>query len=85
LVGVQLTISDAHPGLKVALAKVFGAPWQRCTVHFLRDLRGHARKDQHDALGAVGRLAAAVAAEDDEGGPGLYRAARAVDASRRLA
>jgi transposase-like protein len=30
-----------------------GAPWQRCTVHFLRDLRGHARKDQHDALGAL--------------------------------
>ena len=53
LVGVQLAISDAHPGLKAALAKVLGAPWQRCTVHFLRDLRGHARKDQHDALGAV--------------------------------
>ena len=53
LLGVQLAISDAHPGLKAALAKVLGAPWQRCTVHFLRDLRGHARKDQHDALGAV--------------------------------
>jgi putative transposase len=53
LVGVQLAISDAHPGLKAALAKVLGAPWQRCTVHFLRDLRGHARKDQHDALGAL--------------------------------
>jgi putative transposase len=53
LVGVQLTISDAHPGLKTALAQVLGAPWQRCTVHFLRDLRGHARKDQHDALGAL--------------------------------
>ena len=53
LLGVQLAISDAHPGLKAALATVLGAPWQRCTVHFLRDLRGHARKDQHDALGAV--------------------------------
>ena len=53
LVGVQLAISDAHPGLKAALAQVLGAPWQRCTVHFLRDLRGHARRDQHDALGAV--------------------------------
>jgi transposase-like protein len=53
LVGVQLAISDAHPGLKAALAKVLGAPWQRCTVHFLRDLRGHVRKDQHDALGAL--------------------------------
>jgi putative transposase len=53
LVGVQLAISDAHPGLKAAIARVLGAPWQRCTVHFLRDLRGHCRKDQHDALGAL--------------------------------
>jgi putative transposase len=54
LVGVQLAISDAHPGLKTAIARVLGtAAWQRCTVHFLRDLRGHCRKDQHDALGAV--------------------------------
>ena len=53
LVGVQLAISDAHPGLKNALAQVLGAPWQRCTVHFLRDLRGHVRKDQHDLLGAL--------------------------------
>jgi len=53
LVGVQLAISDAHPGLKNALAQVLGAPWQRCTVHFLRDLRGHARREQHDMLGAL--------------------------------
>jgi putative transposase len=53
LVGVQIAISDAHPGLKSAIARVLGTAWQRCTVHFLRDLRGHARRDQHDALGAV--------------------------------
>ena len=53
LVGVQLAISDAHPGLKAAIARVLGTAWQRCTVHFLRDLRGHCRKDQHDALGAL--------------------------------
>jgi putative transposase len=39
--------------LKAAIARVLGSPWQRCTVHVLRDLRGHARKDQHDALGAL--------------------------------
>ena len=55
LVGVQLAISDAHPGLKNALAQVLGAPWQRCTAYFLRDLRGHVRKDQHDVLGALVR------------------------------
>src|SRR3954454_15684088 len=53
LVGVQLAISDAHPGLKAALAQVLGTPWQRCTVHFLRDCLGHARKDQHGLLGAL--------------------------------
>src|SRR5256885_14689354 len=51
--GVQLAISDAHPGLKAALARVLGCPWQRCTVHFLRDCLGHARRDQHGLLGAL--------------------------------
>src|SRR3954471_7596706 len=55
LVGVELAISDAHPGLKAALAQVLGAgaAWQRCTVHFLRDCLGQARKDQHGLLGAL--------------------------------
>jgi putative transposase len=53
LVGVQLAISDAHPGLKAALAQTLGAPWQRCTVHFLRDCLGHARRDQHGVLAAL--------------------------------
>jgi putative transposase len=53
LLGVQLVISDAHEGLKNAIAKVLGAPWQRCTVHFLRDCLGHARSDQHGLLGAL--------------------------------
>ena len=51
LVGVQLAISDAHPGPKAAIAKVLGAPWQRCTVHFLRDCLGHARKRPARAAG----------------------------------
>jgi putative transposase len=53
LVGVQLAISDAHAGLKAAIAKVLGCAWQRCTVHFLRDCLGHARRDQHGLLGAL--------------------------------
>ena len=53
LVGVQLAISDAHAGLKAAIAKVMGCAWQRCTVHFLRDCLGHARKHQHGLLGAL--------------------------------
>jgi transposase-like protein len=55
LVGCQLVISDAHAGLKAAIARVLGAgaPWQRCTVHFLRDCLGQARKDQHGLHGAL--------------------------------
>ena len=53
LAGVQLVISDAHEGLKQAIAQVLSAPWQRCTVHFLRDCLGHARKDQHGLLAAL--------------------------------
>jgi transposase-like protein len=53
LVGVQLAISDAHSGLKAAIAKVLGCAWQRCAVHFLRDCLGHARRDQHGLLAAL--------------------------------
>jgi putative transposase len=38
LSGVQLVISDAHQGLKGAIAAVLqGAGWQRCRVHFVRN------------------------------------------------
>jgi putative transposase len=53
LTGVQVAISDAHAGLKAAIAMVLGCAWQRCTVHFLRDCLGHARKDQHGLLAAL--------------------------------
>jgi putative transposase len=39
LSGVRLVISDAHEGLKAAIGAVFlGAAWQRCRVHFLRNV-----------------------------------------------
>ena len=38
LTGVQLAVSDAHQGLKTAIAAVLsGASWQRCRVHFVRN------------------------------------------------
>ena len=41
LSGVHLVISDAHAGLKTAVAQQFtGATWQRCRVHFMRNLHG---------------------------------------------
>lgn len=32
--GVQLVVSDAHAGLKAAIAQTLDCPWQRCTVHY---------------------------------------------------
>ena len=41
LAGVHLVISDAHAGLKSAVAQQFsGSSWQRCRVHFMRNLHG---------------------------------------------
>jgi len=51
--GVQLVVSDAHAGLKKAIGQVLGCPWQRCTVHFLREALGHARRDQQPMLAAL--------------------------------
>ena len=37
--GVRLVVSDAHEGLKDAIAAVLlGSAWQRCRVHFLRNV-----------------------------------------------
>jgi transposase-like protein len=38
LSGVRLAISDEHQGLKAAIERVLACPWQRCTVHFVRNM-----------------------------------------------
>ncbi|MCZ7664671.1 MAG: IS256 family transposase [Thermoleophilia bacterium] len=55
LTGVLLCVSDAHPGLKKAIAQVLGCPWQRCTVHFLRDMKGHVGRSQQQMVAAAVR------------------------------
>jgi len=62
LQGVELVVSDAHAGLKKAIAQVLGCPWQRCSVHFLRESLGHARREQQPMLAAL--LRALFNAED---------------------
>ena len=64
LAGVQLVVSDAHAGLKKAIGQVLGCPWQRCSVHFLREALGHARREQQPMLAAL--LRAIVNAESAE-------------------
>jgi putative transposase len=50
LSGVELVVSDDHKGLKAAIARHFqGASWQRCQVHYARNLLGmvgHARRKE---------------------------------------
>jgi transposase-like protein len=51
--GVRLAISDDHEGLKAAIARVLGTAWQRCTVHFVRDMLYHCRRDQRGLVAAA--------------------------------
>jgi putative transposase len=62
LSGVKLVISDAHEGLKAAVAKVFNATWQRCRVHFMRNALAHAGKSGRRVVSAF--IATAFAQED---------------------
>jgi putative transposase len=51
--GIKLVISDAHLGLKAAIAKVFKATWQRCRVHFIRNALAYAGKGQRQVVLAL--------------------------------
>ena len=50
--GVKLVISDAHEGIKAAVARVFKATWQRCRVHFMRNALAHAGKSGRRVVAA---------------------------------
>jgi transposase-like protein len=57
LAGVKLVISDAHEGLKAAIARVLGATWQRCRVHWMRNALAHVPKGQQTVVAAALRQA----------------------------
>ena len=50
--GVKLVISDAHEGIKAAIAKVMHASWQRCRVHFMRNVLAHAGRQGRRVVAA---------------------------------
>lgn len=62
----QLVISDAHSGLKKAIQKVFiGTSWQRCTVHFKKNLiEKLPRKGMNDVKGELKRIFDAETPQD---------------------
>ena len=56
LKGVRLAISDAHEGLKQAIQKVLsGASWQRCRVHFMRNLLATLPHSAREPVAAIVR------------------------------
>ena len=60
--GVKLVVSDAHEGLKAAVARVLNACWQRCRVHFMRNVLAHAGKHGRRVVSAF--IATAFAQND---------------------
>ena len=53
LQGVRLCVSDQHEGLRNAIARVLSSPWQRCTVHFVRNMHQHCRPSQRGLVSAA--------------------------------
>ena len=51
--GVKLVISNAHEGLNAAVRKVISATWQRCRVHFMRNVLVHAPAGQRRMVSAL--------------------------------
>jgi len=63
LTGVDLVVSDAHSGLINALKTQFqGAQWQRCQVHFIRNILGHSSRHCRGAIAS--QLSAVFTAAD---------------------
>jgi putative transposase len=72
LAGVRLVISDAHEGLRSSIEKVMlGAAWQRCRVHFMRNVLARVPRGSQEMVAAAIRTvfaqpdAAAVADQLD--------------------
>jgi hypothetical protein len=69
--GVKLVISDAHEGIKGAVAKVLNATWQRCRVRFMRNVLAHAGRQGRRVVSAF--IATAFAQDDAEGARAQWR------------
>ncbi len=69
--GVKLVVSDAHEGLKAAIAKVLNATWQRCRVHFMRNVLAHAGKQGRRVVAAF--IGTAFAQDDAEAARAQWR------------
>lgn len=69
--GVKLVVSDAHEGLKAAVTRVLNATWQRCRVHFMRNVLAHAGKQGRRVVSAF--IATAFAQNDAKAAQAQWR------------
>jgi putative transposase len=69
--GVKLVISDAHEGIKAAVSKLLHASWQRCRVHFMRNVLAHAGRQGRRVVSAF--IATAFAQDDAEAATAQWR------------
>jgi putative transposase len=69
--GVKLVVSDAHEGLKAAVAKVLHASWQRCRIHVLRNLLAHVGPSHRAMVAAA--LRTVFAQEDQDAARAQWR------------
>ena len=69
--GVKLVISDDHKGLKAAAARILNATWQRCRVHFMRNLLAHAGRQGRRVVSAF--VATAFVQENAETAKAQWR------------
>ena len=69
--GVKLIISDAHEGIKAAVAKLMNATWQRCRVHTMRNALAHAGKSSRRVVSAF--IATAFAQDSAEAAKTQWR------------
>ncbi len=72
LKGIKLVVSDAHEGIKAAVSKVLCATWQRCRVHFMRNVLAHAGKSGRRVVSAF--IATAFAQDTPEVASQQWRA-----------
>jgi putative transposase len=69
--GVKLVISDAHEGIKAAISKVLHATWQRCRVHFMRNVLAYAGRQGRRVVAAF--IGTAFVQEDAEAASKQWR------------
>jgi putative transposase len=69
--GVKLVISDAHEGIRAAVAKVLHATWQRCRVHFMRNALAYAGRQGRRVVSAF--IGTAFVQEDAEAASKQWR------------